>query len=197
LPLTDVMGTGHHANVLGRVRPGATVAVVGDGAVGLCAVLGAARLGAERILALGHHDERLQIATSFGATEVLTSSGDELIESVHESTDGGAECVLECVGNQGAMETAVAIARPSGTVSFVGVPAEVDTVDAMRLFQNNIALNGGVAPVRAYLPELLADAVAGTLDPSPVLDLTVDLDGVPDGYAAMDERRTVKVMVAP
>jgi threonine dehydrogenase-like Zn-dependent dehydrogenase len=195
LPLTDVMGTGHHANVLAGVQAGRTVAVVGDGAVGLCAVLGAARLGAERIFALGHHEDRLQIAKSFGATDVVTTRGDELVASILEATDGGVDHVLECVGNQGAMDSAIAIARPGGAVSFVGVPAQVEKVDMGHLFGNNISLHGGVAPVRAYLPELLDGVIAGTLDPSPVLDLTVDLDGVPDGYAAMDSRTTVKVMV--
>jgi threonine dehydrogenase-like Zn-dependent dehydrogenase len=195
LPLTDVMGTGHHAAVVAQVGPGSTVAVIGDGAVGLCGVLAAHRLGAERIIALGHHEDRLKMARDFGATDIVTERGEEAVEKVKEMTGGGAEAVLECVGNQSSMETAAGAARPGGTIGYVGVPAEVKAMPVRQLFSNNIALRGGVAPVRAYIPELLADVVAGKLDPSPVLDLTVDLDGVPKGYAAMDERTATKVMV--
>jgi threonine dehydrogenase-like Zn-dependent dehydrogenase len=194
LPLTDVMGTGHHAAVAAHVGPGSTVAVIGDGAVGLCGVLAAHRLGAERIIALGHHEDRLKLARDFGATDIVTERGEEAVEKVKEMTGGGAEAVLECVGNQSSMETAAGAARPGGTIGYVGVPAEVKAMPVRQLFSNNIALRGGVAPVRAYIPDLLADVVAGKLDPSPVLDLTVDLDGVPKGYAAMDERTATKVM---
>lgn len=195
LPLTDVMGTGHHAAVAAQVTNGSTVAVIGDGAVGLCAVLAARRLGADRIIALGHHEDRLAMARSFGATDVVTERGKDAVDKVKEMTGGGAEAVLECVGNQGSMDTAAEIARAGGTIGYVGVPAEVKALNLRHLFSNNIALRGGVAPVRAYIPELLADVVAGKLDPSPVLDLTVDLDGVPKGYAAMDQRTATKVMV--
>lgn len=195
LCLTDVMGTGHHAAIAAQVTNGATVAVIGDGAVGLCGVLAAHRLGAGRIIALGHHEDRLAIARDFGATEVVTERGDEAVGIVKEMTGGGAEAVLECVGNQVSMDTAAGIARPGGTIGYVGVPAGVKAVPVRHLFSNNIALRGGVAPVRAYIPELLDDVVAGTLDPSPVLDLTVDLNGVPKGYAAMDERTSTKVMI--
>ena len=195
LPLTDVMGTGHHAAVAAHVGPGSTVAVIGDGAVGLCAVLAARRLGADRIIALGHHEDRLDMARSFGATDVVTERGDEAIGKVKELTQGGAAAVLECVGNQMSMDTAAGLTRPGGTIGYVGVPAEVKAVNIRHLFSNNIALRGGVAPVRAYIPELLTDVVAGKLDPSPVLDLTVDLDGVPKGYEAMDQRTATKVMV--
>jgi threonine dehydrogenase-like Zn-dependent dehydrogenase len=195
LPLTDVMGTGHHAAVAAHVGPGSTVAVIGDGAVGLCGVLAAHRLGAERIIALGHHEDRLKMARDFGATDIVTERGEEAVEKVKEMTGGGAGAVLECVGNQSSMETAAGAARPGGTIGYVGVPAEVKAMPVRQLFSNNIALRGGVAPVRAYIPDLLADVVAGKLDPSPVLDLTVDLDGVPKGYAAMDERTATKVMV--
>lgn len=197
LPLTDVMGTGHHAAVAAKVTTGGTAVVIGDGAVGLCAVLAAHRLGAARIIALGHHDDRLEIARRFGATDVVTGRGQEAVDAVMELTQGGAEAVLECVGNQGAMDTAVSIARPGGTIGFVGVPLGVEAVNLRRMFGENIALRGGVAPVRAYLPELLRDVLAGSLDPSPVLDRTTDLDGVPDGYAAMDNREAIKVMVRP
>ena len=196
VPLTDVMATGHHAAVAAGVRRGGTVAVVGDGAVGLCGVLAAKRLGADRIFALGHHADRLELARAFGATDLIAARGDEAIAAVRDATGGGAEAVLECVGAQSSMDLAIGVARPGGRVGYVGVPAQVETIDVRRMFSNNIALHGGVAPARAYLPELLADVAAGTLDPSPVLDLTVDLDGVPGGYAAMDARTATKVLVA-
>jgi threonine dehydrogenase-like Zn-dependent dehydrogenase len=195
LPLTDVLPTGHHAAVAAGVRPGSTVAVVGDGAVGLCGVLAAARLGAGRVIALGHHDDRLDIARRFGATDVVTARGDEAVDEVRAMTDGGAECVLECVGMQSAMEMSLAIARDGGTVGYVGVPNGVESIDLSSIFGRNVALRGGVAPARAYIPELLADVMAGRLDPSPVLDLEVSLDDVPRGYAAMDARESIKVKV--
>ena len=196
LPLTDVMGTGHHAALAAGVRPGATVAVIGDGAVGLCAVLAAKRLGAERIIAFGRHASRLAVAKRFGATDIVTERGDEAVGRVIEMTSGGPEAVLECVGSEGSMQMATGMARPGGTIGFVGVPyGAAKGLNLRRLFVENIALRGGVAPVRAYIPELLADVLAGKLDPSPVFDLTVDLAGVPGGYAAMDERRAIKAMV--
>jgi threonine dehydrogenase-like Zn-dependent dehydrogenase len=197
LPLTDVMSTGHHAAVSAGVRQGSTVAVVGDGAVGLCGVLAAKRLGADRIIMLGRHQRRLEIARQFGATDVVTSRGEEAINAVLEMTQGGAESVLECVGSESSMASAIAIARPGGAIGFVGVPHGSETINLPRLFMSNIALRGGVAPARAYIPELLADVVAGKIDPSPVLDMTVELDGVPGGYAAMDSREAIKVMVRP
>ncbi len=198
LPLTDVMSTGHHAAVSAGTRRGGTVAVVGDGAVGLCGVLAAQRLGAERIIVLGHHDSRLELARRFGATDVVTSSGEQAVAQVVEMTKGGAESVLECVGAQSAMDTALGIVRPGGAIGYVGVPhGSSEAIDLQRMFKSNITLRGGVAPARAYIPELLADVVAGKLDPSPVLDSTVDLDGVPSGYAAMDGRKAIKVMVRP
>jgi threonine dehydrogenase-like Zn-dependent dehydrogenase len=191
--LTDVMGTGHHAALAAGVGPGATVAVVGDGAVGLCAVLAARRLGAERIIALGHHPDRLEIARRFGATDVVTERGRAAAERVREQTGGGAPHVLECVGTAGSFATAIASARAGGVVGHVGVPAE--PVDLLEVHMRNVRLIGGVAPVRAYIPELLDDVLAGRLDPSPVLDATVGLEEVPEGYAAMDERRAIKVLV--
>jgi threonine dehydrogenase-like Zn-dependent dehydrogenase len=198
LPLTDVLGTGHHAALCAGVRPGSTAAVVGDGAVGLCAVLAAKRLGAERIIMFGHHEDRLELARRFGATDVVRERGKEAIAAALEMTSGGAEAVLECVGSSGSMEMSCGIARPGGGIGYVGVPIGAkDGIDLRRLFSNNIAFRGGVAPVRAYIPELLADVLAGKLDPSPVFDLTVNLDGVPQGYAAMDGRTAIKVMVKP
>jgi threonine dehydrogenase-like Zn-dependent dehydrogenase len=196
LPLTDVMGTGHHAALAAGVGPGTTAAVIGDGAVGLCGVLAAKRLGAQRIIAFARHPARVALAKRFGATDIVNERGDEAVARAIEMTSGGPEAVLECVGNEGSMAMATGMARPGGTVGFVGVPYGADKgLNLRRMFTENVALRGGVAPVRAYIPELLADVLAGKLDPSPVFDLTVDLDGVPGGYAAMDERRAVKVMV--
>jgi threonine dehydrogenase-like Zn-dependent dehydrogenase len=192
--LTDVMGTGHHAARLAHVSAGGTAVVVGDGAVGLCGVLAARRLGAERIIVLGHHEARLAIAKRFGATDVVKERGVEAIAKVKEMTGFGAHSVLECVGTQQAMDTAVGVARPGGSIGYVGVP-HVETVDFRLLFRSNIALKFGVAPVRAYQPELLAEVLAGRLDPSPVLDFDVDLDGVPKGYEAMDSRRAIKTFI--
>lgn len=192
--LTDVMGTGHHAAVLAGVREGGTALVVGDGAVGLCAVLAAHRLGAERIIVLGHHENRLTIARRFGATDIVTARGGGAIDHVKSLMEFGVESVLECVGTQQALDIAIGVARPGGAIGYVGVP-HIDTVDFKTLFRRNVALRGGVAPVRAYMPGLLADVLAGRLDPSPVLDLEVPLAGVPDGYAAMDQRRAIKTLV--
>ena len=197
LPLTDVMATGHHAAVAAGVRPGGTAAVVGDGAVGLCGVLAARRLGAARIILMGRHENRVAIGRRFGATDVVSARGEEAVQQVQEMTKGGAEAVLECVGEKASMDAAVGVARPGGAVGFVGVPHGSEALPFGRLFRHNIALRGGVAPARKYLPELLADVMSGKIDPSPVLDRTVPLDGVPEGYAAMDRRDAIKVMVRP
>jgi hypothetical protein len=154
-------------------------------------------LGAERIIILGRHEKRLEIARRFGATDVVTSRDKQAISEVQEMTKGGVESVLECVGTESSMDTAIGIARPGGAIGFVGVPHGSETINLGRMFFSNIALRGGVAPARAYIPELLTDVVAGKLDSSPVLDLTVDLNGVPSGYAAMDSREAIKVMVQP
>ncbi|SCL52139.1 zinc-dependent alcohol dehydrogenase family protein [Micromonospora chersina] len=197
LALSDVLATGHHAALAARVRPGATVAVVGDGAVGLCGVLAAKRLGAERIIALGRHTARTDIARSFGATDVVAERGEAAIAAVRELTRGhGAHAVLEAVGTEDSMRTAISIARDGGAVGYVGVPHGGSAgVDIGQMFNRNVALAGGVAPARAYIPELLADVLAGTIDPSPVFDRSVTLDGVPDGYRAMDERTALKVRI--
>ncbi|MFJ2745594.1 zinc-dependent alcohol dehydrogenase family protein [Streptomyces sp. NPDC087440] len=199
LALSDVMGTGHHAAVGAGVRPGATVAVVGDGAVGLCGVLAARRLGAERIIAMGRHTARTDIARTFGATDVVAARGEEAVDAVREMTGGqGAHCVIEAVGTEQSMRTAVSIARDGGAIGYVGVPhGSAGGLDLGVMFGRNIGVRGGVAPVRAYLPELLTDVLNGTIDPSPVFDMTVPLDEVPDGYKAMDARTALKVLVKP
>ncbi len=198
LPLTDVMGTGHHAAVSALVRAGGVAAVVGDGAVGLCGVLAAKRLGAERIIHVGHNKERLALGKTLGATDIVDTRDDaEAIRLVMEMTHGGAESVLECVGYKESFDVAIGMARPGGTVGFVGVPHVEEAINIDRMFLENIALRGGVAPVRGYIPELMADVLAGKLDPSPVLDLQVSLDEVPEGYAKMDKRKSIKALVRP
>ncbi|MER7760051.1 zinc-dependent alcohol dehydrogenase family protein [Streptomyces sp. NPDC097619] len=199
LALSDVMGTGHHAALGAGVRPGATVAVVGDGAVGLCGVLAARRLGAERIIALGRHTVRTDIARSFGATDVVAERGEAAVAAVRELTGGaGAHAVIEAVGTEQSMRTAVGITRDGGAIGYVGVPHGSGTgLDLGLMFDRNLTLRGGVAPVRAYLPELLRDVLDGTIDPSPVFDRTVTLDEVPEGYRAMDDRSALKVLITP
>lgn len=194
LPLCDALPAGHHAAVSAQVGPGRSVAVVGDGAVGLCAVLAARRLGADRVVAIGHHEERLELARRLGATDVVCGRGDDAVEAVISLT-GGAHCVLECVGAQSALDIAVAVARDGAVIGCVGVPHLVDGLDLGTVFGRNIGLAGGACPGRTYIPELLADVSAGVLDASAVVDVTVDLAGIPDGYVAMDNRRALKVQV--
>jgi threonine dehydrogenase-like Zn-dependent dehydrogenase len=197
LSLSDVMATGHHAALSAGVGPGATVAIVGDGAVGLCAVLAARRLGAERVIALGRHESRLAIARRFGATDVVTGRGDAAVAAVQELTKGaGAHAVLEAVGTAESMLTAISVARDGGAVGYVGAPHGGSAgVDIEQMFERNVRLAGGTAPARAYIPELLDDVLAGRLDPSPVFDLSVPLDAVAQGYRAMDEREAIKVLI--
>lgn len=198
LTLSDVMGTGHHAARSAGVGPGATVAVVGDGAVGLCAVLASRRLGAERVILLSRNERRAALGREFGATDVVAERGEAGAAAVLDLTDGlGAPHVLECVGTQESWVSAAGMARPGGTIGHVGVPMAVTALPHWRMFGANIGVRGGVAPVRAYLPELLADVLAGRLDPSPVFDLELPLDQVAEGYAAMHERRAIKVLLRP
>lgn len=194
--LTDVMGTGHHGVVSAQTAPGSTVVVIGDGAVGLCGVLSAAKeVGAERIIAVGHNEKRLETAKLFGATHTFNSHDANVQEAIVELTGGGAPHVVEAVGNQESMDLAVNVALPGGTVSFVGVPHNVKSPPMRAIFLNNLSLRGALAPVRAYLPQLIASLEAGRINPLPVLDLALPLDRVADGYAAMDERRAVKVLL--
>ena len=196
LTLSDVMATGHHAALAAKVGPGKTVAVVGDGAVGLCGVLAARRLGAERIIILGHHPDRIAIAREFGATDVVSERGDEGVERVRELTDGfGAHSVLECVGLEQATITALSVARVGGAVGRVGVPQEDSIPEAERTFFDNVTIAGGPAPARAYIEELLPDVLEGRIEPGRVFDRVGPLDDVPDGYRAMNEREALKVLV--
>ena len=195
LTLSDVMGTGHHAAVIARVAPGHRVAVVGDGAVGLCGVIAAKRLGAEQIIVMGRHADRIALAREFGATDVVSERGAEAVERVLKLT--GVHSVLECVGTGDATLTAVEIARPGGAVGRVGVPHYDAIPGAEQTFFKNVTVGGGPAPVRAYVDELLPDILEGRIEPGRVFDRTVGLDGVPDGYRAMNDRESIKVLVKP
>ena len=196
LTLTDVMGTGHHAAVAAKAGPGKTVAVVGDGAVGLCGVIAARRLGAEQIILLGNNPERVALGQEFGATDVVGERGAEAVERIRELTGGqGAHSVLECVGLEQAVLTALEIARPGGAVGRVGVP-EHDTTPTGIAFWKNASVAGGPAPVRAYIGELLPDVLEGRIEPGRVFDRTGSLDEVPDGYRAMNAREVLKFQIA-
>src|SRR5207253_5631823 len=198
LSLSDVMGTGHHAAVAAEVGRGKSVAVVGDGAVGLCGVIAARRLGAEQIIILGRYPDRIALAKEFGATDVVSERGDEAVERVHELTDGfGVHSVLECVGLGRSTETAISIARPGGAIGRVGVPQDEMMPASQPAFYNNVTVSGGPAPVRAYIEELLPDVLEGRIEPGRVFDRVVPLDDVPDGYRAMNDREAIKVMVEP
>jgi threonine dehydrogenase-like Zn-dependent dehydrogenase len=198
LTLSDVMGTGHHAALAARVGRGKTAAVVGDGAVGLCAVIAARRLGAEQIIILGRHPDRVTLAKEFGATDVVSERGEEPLARVRELTGGfGVHSVLECVGTDQAMRTALSIVRAGGAVGRVGVPHYEAIPGAEPAFFSNVTVSGGPAPVRAYIEELLPDILEGRIQPGRVLDRVIGLDEVPDGYRAMNERKAIKVMVKP
>jgi threonine dehydrogenase-like Zn-dependent dehydrogenase len=199
LTLSDVFGTGYHAAVRGGVRPGSTVTVIGDGAVGLLAVLSAKRLGAEQIILMGRHQARTDLGREFGATDVVAERGEEGVEKVRDLTGGqGTRVVLEAVGHMPAYEQAYGIVRPGGTISRVGVPQYEDApVGFGSLFGKNVTLTGGPAPTRAYIEELMPDILNGTIEPGRVFDVTTGLDGVPEGYRSMDARRALKVLVTP
>jgi threonine dehydrogenase-like Zn-dependent dehydrogenase len=197
LTLSDVMGTGWHAARAARVKAGDTVVVVGDGAVGLCGVLAASRMGAERVVALSRHEPRQKLAKEFGATDIISERGDAARDAVLELTKGvGADAVMECVGTAQSMTTAFDVARPGSTVGFVGVPHGVE-VPISTMFRRNIGLAGGAAPCRAYLPDLMTDVLSGQIDPGKVFDSELPLADVAEGYVAMHERRAIKVLLRP
>jgi threonine dehydrogenase-like Zn-dependent dehydrogenase len=197
LTTSDVLGTGWFAADAANVRPGSTVAVVGDGAVGLLGVLSARQMGAERIIAMSRHESRQGLAREFGATDVVTERGDEGVARIMELTGGiGADSVLECVGTQESMMQAIRAARRGGYVSYVGVPHEVE-LGGQELFFAHVHLHGGPAPVRRYLPELIDLVLDRKIDPGKVFDLTLPLDRVAEGYRAMDERRAIKTLLRP
>ncbi|WP_332641919.1 zinc-dependent alcohol dehydrogenase family protein [Aeromicrobium sp.] len=195
LTLSDVFPTGHHAAVSAGVTAGSTVAVVGDGAVGLSAILAAKRLGAGKVVAMSRHEDRQRLATQFGADEVVAERGKEGAAAVREIFDGiGADYVLECVGTSDSMKQAIQSVRPGGRVGYVGVPHDVQ-LNIPAMFSRNIGIAGGVAPVRAYIDDILPDVLDGTLLPGKVFDLTVPLDQVAQAYQAMDERTAIKSML--
>ncbi|MCW2528406.1 MAG: putative Zn-containing alcohol dehydrogenase [Pseudonocardiales bacterium] len=196
LALSDVMATGHHAAISAQVGPGSTVVVVGDGAVGLCAVLASKRLGAARIIAMSRYADRQAVARRFGATDIVSARGADGVGEVLELLDGvGADAVLECVGSADSFQQAFDVARPGGRLGCVGAPFFQLPVSAM--FGRNVGVRGGVAPVRAYLPELLDDVLNGLIHPGLVFDRQVPLAEVADGYRAMDERKSIKVLLQP
>jgi len=197
LALSDVMGTGWFAADAANVRPGATVVVVGDGAVGLLGVLSAKQMGAERIIAMSRHESRQKLAREFGATDIVTDRGDEGVERIKQLTNGvGADSVLECVGTQESMLQAIKATRPGGSVGYVGVPHGV-SLDGQQLFFSHVRLHGGPAPVRKYLPKLIDLVFNGTINPGKVFDLVLPLAQVAEGYRAMDERRAIKTLLQP
>lgn len=198
LTLSDVMSTGHHAAVAAQAGPGRSVVVVGDGAVGLCGVLAAKRLGAERIIAMSRHADRQALAREFGATDIVEERGLAAAENVRGLLGGVlADSVLECVGTKEAMDQAVACVRPGGNIGFVGSPSGGSELNVRQLFNKNITIGGGMAPARAYIPELLADVLAGRINPGRVFDVEMPLEDAPEAYRAMDERRAVKVLLRP
>ncbi|MFI7453835.1 zinc-dependent alcohol dehydrogenase family protein [Nonomuraea sp. NPDC049714] len=198
LTLSDVFCTGHHSAVTAGVDQGASVTVIGDGAVGLSAVLAARRLGAEQIILMGRHRERTQLGRDFGATDIVADRGEEGIERVRELTGGdGTRTVLECVGTRQAIETAFAVARDGGTISRVGAPQYEEMPMGFGEFFRNLTVTGGVAPARAYIEELLPEVLDGTLEPGRVFDRAVTLEQVPDGYRAMNDRAALKVLIEP
>jgi threonine dehydrogenase-like Zn-dependent dehydrogenase len=197
LAASDVLGTGWFGAVAADVRPGNTVAVVGDGAVGLLAVLAARQLGAERIIAMSRHEPRQKLALEFGATDIVTERGDDGVATIKELTGGlGAHSVIEAVGTQESMLQAIRSARPGGHVGFVGVAHGVE-LPGQELFSSAVHLHGGPAPVRRFLPELIELIGDRAIDPGRVFDLTLPLDQAAEGYRAMDERRAIKTLLRP
>lgn len=197
LTTSDVLGTGWFAADAANVKPGSTVAVVGDGAVGLLGVLSAKQMGAERIIAMSRHEKRQKLAREFGATDIVTERGDEGVARIMDLTDGvGTDSVLECVGTQESMMQAIHTARPGGHVGYVGVPHGVE-LNGEELFFEHVHLHGGPAPVRKYLPKLIDLVWSGKINPGKVFDLTLPLDQVAEGYRAMDERRAIKALLRP
>lgn len=198
LALSDVASTGHHAAVSAHVGPGDVVVVVGDGAVGLSAVLAAARLGATRIIAMSRHADRQAVAREFGATDIIEARGADAIVALRELLGGDlADAALECVGTKESMEQAIGSVRGGGRVGFVGVPAGGPELNISELFERNITIGGGMAPARTYIPQLLPEVLSGALKPGKVFDRELPLADVAEAYAAMDERRSIKVLLRP
>lgn len=198
LTLSDVFCTGHHGVVTAGVGPGSSVTVIGDGAVGLCAVLAAKRLGAEQIILNGRHTARTDLGREFGATDVVPERGDEAVEKIRGLTGGdGTHAVIECVGTEPSLVTALDVVRAGGRVSRLGVSQYTEVPMGFGTFFRNVALTGGVAPARAYIEELMPDVLEGIVEPGRVFDRTIGLDETPDGYRAMADREALKVLIEP
>jgi threonine dehydrogenase-like Zn-dependent dehydrogenase len=198
LPLSDVLCTGHHAAVCAEVEKGSTVAVIGDGAVGLCAVAASKRLGASRIFLISTHEDRAALGKRFGATDIIAARGDEAIRQVKTKTnDLGVDCALECVGTDDAWNTAFGIVRIGGNIGFVGVPHGVSDIPVSKLFSTDIGVKGSGAPVAHYIPQLMPDVLSGKLDVSAIFTKTIPLSELAKGYEAMDKRKAIKVLIRP
>jgi threonine dehydrogenase-like Zn-dependent dehydrogenase len=196
LTLSDVMGTGHHGALAARVARGGRVAVIGDGAVGLCAVIAAKRLGAEQVVLMGRHADRIALAKEFGATDIVSERGEQGIARLLEISGGrGVHSVIECVGSEQAMKTATQIVRPGGSIGRLGVPHYNGIPTSPKNFYDNVSVSGGPAPARAYIDELMPDILEGRIQPGRVFDRVMKLDEVPDGYRAMNDRKAIKVMI--
>lgn len=193
--LSDVMSTGYHAAISAGVKEGHAVAIVGDGAVGLCGVIAAKKLGARRIIVLSRNPARQNVAKEFGATEIIEERGDDAVKKIMKLTDNvGVDASLECVGTDDSINTCAGATRPGGMIGAVGVPNYKD-FKYQNIFWKNVGIRGGVAPARQYIPELLDDVLAGKINPGRVFDLTVELKDIKEAYAAMDERRAIKSLI--
>jgi threonine dehydrogenase-like Zn-dependent dehydrogenase len=196
LPLSDVLCTGHHAAVSAGVGPGKTVAVVGDGAVGLCAVAASKRLGAKQIILISTHEDRARVGRQFGATEILAKRGDEAIAAIKAETNNlGVDCALECVGTPESWKTVFGVVRPGGRIGFVGVPVNVPDIAVRNLLATNIGVQGGIAPAATYIPQLMPDVLSGKLDVSAIFTKTLPLSEIAQGYKDMDERKEIKILI--
>ncbi len=198
LPLSDVLCTGHHAAVSAGVGPGKTVTVVGDGAVGLCAVAASKRLGAKQIILISTHEDRAKIGRQFGATDIVEKREEEAVAVIKNMTDNlGVDCALECVGLPASWKTVFGVVRPGGNIGFVGVPVGVPDIIVRDLLNSNVGVKGGIAPAATYIPQLMPDVLSGKLDVSAVFTRTMALKDIAEGYRAMDERKDIKVLVKP
>ncbi len=198
LPLTDVLSTGHHAAIDAHVTKGSSVAVIGDGAVGLCAVAASRRLGASRIFLVSTHEDRAALGKKFGATDIIAVRGDEAVKQIKKSTaDLGVDCALECVGNPDAWDVAWGIVRKGGNIGFVGVPHDIPDIPISKLWNSNVGLKGSGASARHHIPELLPDVLSGKIDVSDIFTKTLPLKDIAEGYKDMDERREIKVLIKP
>ncbi len=198
LPLSDVLCTGHHAAISAGVGPGKTVAVIGDGAVGLCAVAASKRLGAKQIILISTHQDRAKVGKKFGATDIVAEREEAAAAAIKKMTgDLGVDCALECVGLPASWKTAFLAVRRGGNIGFVGVPVGVPDLAVRNLLDSNIGVKGGIAPAATYIPQLMPDVLSGKLDVSAIFTKTVALKDIAQGYRAMDERKDIKVLVKP